>query len=279
MSLTAKALAGKVAIVTGASSGNGRAISLALAKAGSKVVCSDLQPEARQEGYEKDLSVPTHELIRKLGGEAIFQRCDVSNSSQIEELVSKAASTFGRLDIMVNNAGIFTGLKNILEETDDDFDRTMSINTRGTYFGCKYAIKQFLSQSEPAADTSEDAQSHPSIGKIINIASMGGLIGLAREPSYCASKGAVVNLTRQLAVDFGPSRINVNSLCPGFLATAMVRPFIEDKALNTSLHDATPWPRLGSAKDVSDAVLFLASPQSDWVTGTIMTVDGGFTSK
>ncbi|KAF5975149.1 alcohol dehydrogenase [Fusarium coicis] len=170
MSLTAKALAGKIAIVTGASSGNGRAISLALAKAGSKVVCSDLQPEARQEGYEKDPAVPTHELIKNLGGESIFQRCDGSNSSQIEELVSKAVSTFGRLDIMVNNAGIFTGLKNILEETDDEFDRSMSINTRGTYFGCKYAIKQFLSQSEPAPDTSEDAQSHPSIGKIINIA-------------------------------------------------------------------------------------------------------------
>nr|RBQ85579.1 hypothetical protein FVER53263_10523 [Fusarium verticillioides] len=192
----------------------------------------------------KDLAVPTHELIKNLGGESIFQRCDVSNSSQIEKLVSKAASTFGRLDIMVNTAGIFTGLKSILEETHDDFDRNMSINTRGTYFGCKYAIKQFLSQSEPAPDTSEDAQSHHSIGKIISIASMGGLIGLAQEPSYCASKGAVVNLTRQLAVDFGPSRINVNSLCPGFLATAMVRPFIEDKALNKSLHDATPWPRL-----------------------------------
>ncbi|KAG9494849.1 hypothetical protein J7337_013078 [Fusarium musae] len=192
----------------------------------------------------KDLAVPTHELIKNLGGESIFQRCDVSNSSQIEKLVSKAASKFGRLDIIVNTAGIFTGLKNILEETHDYFDRNMPINTRGTYLGCKYAIKQFLSQSEPAPDTSEDTQSHHSIGKIISIASMGGLIGLAREPSYCASKGAVVNLTRQLAVDFGPSRINVNSLCPGFLATAMVRPFIEDKALNKSLHDATPWPRL-----------------------------------
>lgn len=140
MSFTAKALAGKIAVVTSASSGNGRAIFLALAKAGFKAVCSDLQP----------------------------------------------AHTFERLDIVVNNVGISTGLNNILEETDQDFDRTMSIGTRGAYFGCKSAIKQFLSQSDPAPGTSEDTQSHPAIGKIIKIFSMGSLIGLVREPSYCA---------------------------------------------------------------------------------------------
>lgn len=274
-----RALASKIAIVTGSSSGHGRAIALAFAKAGASVVCSDLQPEARQEGYEQDLSVPTHSLIKQTGGVSIFQACDVSKPSQIKQLVDTAVKEYGRLDIMVNNAGIFTGLKTIVEETDDDFNRTMAINMGGVYYGCKYAIRQFLSQAEPSKNADGEAQDQPPIGKIVNIASMGGLIGLAKEPSYCASKGAVVNLTRQLGIDFGPKRINVNSLCPGYMATAMVRPFIEDPALNKSISDATPWPRLGTAKDVSDATLFLAGPQSDWITGTMLTVDGGCTAK
>ncbi|KAF9762895.1 hypothetical protein IL306_003288 [Fusarium sp. DS 682] len=208
--------AGTIAVLTGESSANGRAISLSRPRKGwlrSSLLRSPTRSQTRR--IRKKPCHYTHELIKKLGGESIFRRCDMSNSAQIEELVSKAAYTFRRLDIMVNNAGIFTGLKNILEETDKYFDRTIQ---------------------------AEDVQSHIAIDKIINIASIGGLIGLAREPAYCASKGAVVNLTRQLAVDFGPSHIKFNALCPRFLATAMVRPFTEDKALNESLRDATPWP-------------------------------------
>ncbi|KAM5342002.1 hypothetical protein ACJ41O_015033 [Fusarium nematophilum] len=241
MSSAITSLAGRIAVVTGASSGNGRAIVLALASTVASVVCSDIQPEGRQGGYENDLSIPTHELIASSGAESLFRRCDVSKASDIKPLVDIAVERFGRLDIMVNNAGIFTGPKTILEETEDHVDHPTAINTRGVYFGCKYAICQFLSQAESATTDGahSNGQTQPSIGKIINIASIGGLAGLTKEPSYCTSKGAVVNPTRQLAIDFSPRCINVSALCPGFLATAMVRPFIEDPSLNKSLHEAT----------------------------------------
>jgi hypothetical protein len=272
MASLSKRLLGRTAIVTGSSSGNGRAIALALAKAGANVVCSDLNPDARPEGYEEDPQ-PTHISIQKrYQGNSIFQKCDVQAHTQIKELVTRAAGEFGRLDIMVNNAGIFTGLKTILDSTEDEYDRTMGVNTKGTYFGCKYAIEQFLKQ-----DMLKD--SPHSTGKIVNIASMGGLIGLKEEPAYCASKGAVVNLTRQLAIDFGKKGVNVNAVCPGFMATAMVRPFLDNPDLKRQLDEATPWPVLGTAEDVANATLWLASSESDFVTGSSLTIDGGFTAR
>ena len=144
---------------------------------------------------------------------------------------------------MVNNAGIFTGLHTIVDETEDEYDRTMAVNAKSVWLGCKFAIRQMLTQ-EPVDG---------SRGRIVNIASIGGLVGLAAEPAYCAAKGAVVNLTRQLAVDFAPERINVNAICPGFLATAMVRPFLDDPELNKVLHAKSPWPELGTAEDVGKA--------------------------
>ena len=276
MAMLRKALSGQTAIVTGSSSGNGRAIALALAKAGANVVCSDQSPDARQEGYEEDQQ-PTHLSIQnRYGGNSLFQKCDVRHRAQIEVLVNRAVGEFGRLDIMVNNAGIFTGLKTILDCTEEEYDRTMAVNTKGTYFGCKYAIKQFLSQ-ERRVDAA-GAPTH-SIGKIVNIASMGGLIGLKEEPAYCASKGAVVNLTRQLAIDFGKKGVNVNAVCPGFMATAMVRPFLEDPALKKFLDDSTPWPVLGTAEDVASSTMWLAGPESDFMTGSVVTIDGGFTAR
>jgi NAD(P)-dependent dehydrogenase (short-subunit alcohol dehydrogenase family) len=113
---------------------------------------------------------------------------------------------------------------------------------------------------------------------VINIASIGGLVGLASEPAYCASKGAVVNLTRQLALDFAPQRIHVNAICPGFLQTAMVRPFLEDPELNQLLHEKSPWPDLGTAEDVGKAALFLASDEAAWVSGSMLVVDGAYTA-
>lgn len=281
MSAVAKLLLGKVAIVTGAASGNGRSIAVALADAGAAVVCSDLQPEARQDGYEKDVAVLTHDAITQAGGRAVFHRADVTIASDMEGLVAAAVKEFGRLDIMVNNAGIFTGAQNILELPIDEYDRTMAINTRGTYLGCRYAIQQFLAQSPPPpadADQQQEQEQTP-IGKIVNIASVAGLVGTRGAPAYCASKGAVVNLTRQLGVDFGPRRINVNAVCPSFVATAMVRPLLDDPEMRQLILDATPWPRLGTTKDVSDAVLFLAGPQSDWMTGSALTTDGGYSAR
>ncbi|OQU98460.1 hypothetical protein CLAIMM_04246 [Cladophialophora immunda] len=272
----ARNLVGRTAIVTGSSSGNGRAIAFALAKAGVNVVCSDRRAEQRPEGYEEDHQ-PTHLAIQsKYRAKSIYHQCDVQHQSQIRSLVRCAVGEFGRLDIMVNNAGIFTGLKTILDCSEEEYDATMAVNAKGTYLGCKYAIEQFLSQAPCAA--SAGGESH-SIGKIINIASMGGIIGLMQEPAYCASKGAVVNLTRQLAIDFGKKGVNVNAVCPGFMATAMVRPFLEDPGLKRFLDESTPWPVLGTAEDVANATIWLASPGSDFMTGSILTIDGGFTAR
>lgn len=266
----ARKLEGRTAVVTGSSSGNGRAIALALAAEGAAVVCSDIHEAAREGGYERDIDIPTHEVIRKAGGRAEYLTADAGKAADVEALVAGAARSFGRLDIMVNNAGIFTGLHTILDETEEQYDATMAINAKGVWLGCKYAIAQMMRQ-EPGAEGSR--------GRIVNIASIGGLVGLALEPAYCASKGAVVNLTRQLAIDFAPSRIAVNAICPGFLATAMVRPFLEDKNLRAGLEALTPWPRVGTAEDVAKCAVFLASDDSEWCTGSLLTVDGAFTAR
>jgi hypothetical protein len=262
-------LHGKNAIVTGSSSGNGRAIAITLARHGANVLCSDIQREARDGGYEGDIQRPTDEVVAELGVNANYQECDTTNALQVQALINTAATEFGSLDIMVNNAGVFTGLHTIVEETEEQWDFTMAVNAKGVFLGCKYALQQMLAQPD---------HDQPSRGKIINIASIGGLVGLAAEPAYCASKGAVVNLTRQIAVDYAPERINVNAICPGFLATAMVRPFLEDPELNKALHENSPWPNLGTAQDVADATLFLASEESRWVSGANLAVDGAYTA-
>jgi len=261
-------LTDKVAVVTGSSSGNGRAIALALAAEGAAVVCSDIRREAREGGYETDIDTATDDVIRAHGGKAEYVEADAADYAAVEGLVAAAVSSFGRLDVMVNNAGIFTGLHTIVDETEDEWDRTMAVNAKSVWLGCKFAIRQMLTQ-EPV---------NGSRGRVVNIASIGGLVGLAAEPAYCAAKGAVVNLTRQLAVDFAPERINVNAVCPGFLATAMVRPFLDDPELNQVLHAKSPWPELGTAQDVAKATVFLATDDARWATGTLLTVDGGFTS-
>jgi NAD(P)-dependent dehydrogenase (short-subunit alcohol dehydrogenase family) len=263
-------LEGQIAIVTGASSGNGRAIAVAMAQEGATILCSDLRPTALTAGYEKDLDVPTHEVIIKAGGRAAYHQADASKAADVKALVEKAVALYGRLDIMVNNAGVFTEVHTILEETEEQYDFTMNINAKGVWLGCKYAIGQMMNQT-PRRDGTR--------GRVVNIASIAGLVGLALEPAYCASKGAVVSLTRQLAVDFSPHRINVNAICPGFLATAMVRPFLEDKTANEMLHALTPYPRVGTAEDVAKLAVFLASDDAEWICGSNVTLDGAFTAR
>ena len=263
-------LENRVAVVTGSSSGNGRAIALALAREGAAVVCSDVKKSAREGGYEGDIQTDTDDVIRNEGGRAEYLDCDVTKASDVQAVIDRAVSAFGRLDIMVNNAGVFTDLHTIVDETEEQYDFTMAVNAKGVWLGCKLAITQMLKQEDNGGQTSR--------GKVINIASIGGLVGLAAEPAYCASKGAVVNLTRQLAVDYAPERINVNAICPGFLATAMVRPFLDDPELNKTRHDLSPWPHLGTAEDVGKLALYLASDDAEMVTGSMQVLDGGYTA-
>jgi NAD(P)-dependent dehydrogenase (short-subunit alcohol dehydrogenase family) len=264
-------LENQIAIVTGSSSGNGRAIALALSSAGATVVCADLNKNARKEGYEEDVEIDTDDVIRRREGKAVYVQADVRSASQVENLVTRTVSEFGRLDIVVNNAGVGTGLHTILEELEEGYDFVMAVNTKGVWLCCKYAIAEMLKQ-EPLESGSR--------GKIVNIASVAALIGRARHHAYSASKAAVVNLTRNLAVMYGPQRININAVCPGLIPTALTRPTTpETEQWHRDALQDTPWPRLGTSQDVAHCVLFLASPEAEWVTGIALAVDGGASAK
>ena len=264
-------LENQIAIVTGSSSGNGRAIALALSSAGATVVCADLNKDARKEGYEEDIEIDTDDLIQRRGDKAVYVQTDVRDASQVENLVTRTVSDFARLDIMVNNAGVGTGLNSILEEAEEGYDFVMAVNTKGVWLCCKYAIAQMLKQ-EPLESASR--------GKIVNIASIAALIGRSSSHAYNASKAAVVNLTRSLAVMYGPQRINVNAVCPGLIPTALTRPTTpEVEQWHRNVLEDTPWPRLGTSQDVDHCMLFLASAGAEWVTGIALAVDGGASAK
>jgi NAD(P)-dependent dehydrogenase (short-subunit alcohol dehydrogenase family) len=255
----------KVAIVTGASSGIGRAIAIGFAREGAKVACADLRKTARPEGYETDIQKDTDKVIHTAGGGAIFVKTDVTVGEEVASLLRATVERYGQLDIMVNNAGVFTRLSPIHETTEEEYDFTMKVNAKGVWHGCQQAIIQFLKQGNG--------------GKIINIVSIGGLVGLANEPAYCASKGAVANLTRQLAIDYGPHRINVNGICPNYLTTAMCRPYYDDPSICKMVEDATPMRRWGSPEEIVGPAIFLASSEADYVTGSMLIIDGGYTAR
>ncbi len=255
----------RVAIVTGASSGNGRAIARRLSQDGIAVLCADVRAEARSDGFEEDLEVPTHEAIRASGGRAEFVRCDVSDGKAFEAAIELAVATFGAADILVNNAGVFTGLATIFDETEEAFDLAVAVNLKGVWNGCKAMATHLRDAGKP--------------GRIINIASVGGQVGIGNEPGYCATKGGVVNLTKAVALDCAPYRIAVNAVCPGFIVTGMVREFVEQEDVLEVMRQATPWPRFGKPEDVAAACAFLARDEAEWVTGTILSVDGGYTAR
>jgi len=258
-------LSGQTAIVTGASSGNGRAIALSFADEGAAVVCADRIEKPRDEGYEDQIGTATHELIEERGGDAVFAECDVTDRSQVRSVIDAAVEEFGQLDIIVNNAGIFTRYVDITETTHEEWDQTIGVNLTGVWNGTKAGVEQMIEQGHG--------------GRVINIASVGGLVGLENEPAYSASKGGVVNFTRATALDCAAHEINVNAVCPGWISTAMTREYLEDPEFMAELEDATPWPRLGEPDDVADACTFLAGPRAEWITGHCLAVDGGYTAQ
>ena len=253
---------GKVAIVTGSGNGIGRAIAMAMADAGAKVTVSDLL----QEDGER-----TVKEITDRGGTAIFVAADVSVAEQAQNLIETTFTTFDRLDILVNNAGIGGGFAKLHELEPDDFDRVIDVNLRGTFLCSKYAIPHFLAQHD---------------GRIVNIASTYGLIGAPKAPAYCASKGAIINLTRQLAVDYGPDQIRVNAICPGYIDTSLGRRrstlSVEEIASATARREKAagmqPLGRQAQPSEVASVALFLASDGASFMTGSIVTVDGGCTT-
>jgi len=245
-------LQNKVALVTGGTSGIGRATAIAFGAAGAKVVFSGRR---EAEGEE------TAALIRDTGAECLFVRSDISDEAEIQALVEKTIATYGRLDCAFNNAGIESPLKPLHEQSIEDFDKLMSINVRGLFLCMKYEIQQMLNQES---------------GVIINNSSMGGLIAFPGVSPYVASKHAVMGLTRSAALDYAKQGIRINAVNPGLIATAMM-----DRLRSGSTDDVgstVPMGRMGQAAEIAQAVVFLCSDAASYITGQPLIVDGGLTA-
>ena len=246
-------LSGKTAIVTGARRGMGRAISLALAREGADVVVSDISQEDCQRVVDE---------IEQLGRKGLAVKCDVSSSGDVEAMVRKAVAEFGRVDILVNNAGIIS-YRPFLELTEEDWDKTLNVNLKGQFL-CARAVAREMVKSKH--------------GRIINIASISsGGCGIAFPliAHYTASKGGVVALTEALALELTSRGINVNAICPGAIDTDMAKGAKESGQLEQVLA-RVPKGRLGKPEEIADLAVFLASEQSEYISGAAIVIDGGW---
>lgn len=248
---------GKVALVTGGGSGIGRASAVAFDREGAKVVVVDISVEGGQE---------TVRMIKEAGGEAVFIRTDVSRSAEVEAMINKVIETYGHLDYAHNNAGIEEKEPVPMADcTEENWDRTININLKGVWLCMKYEIPQMLKQGS---------------GAIVNTASVGGLVGIAGRPSYGASKGGVIQLTRVAALDYATQGIRVNAVCPGVIRTPMVERMIANSPKAEEVYATSqPIGRMGRPEEVAEAVVWLCSDAASLVTGLIMPVDGGWTTK
>jgi NAD(P)-dependent dehydrogenase (short-subunit alcohol dehydrogenase family) len=249
-------LADRVAVVTGGASGLGRAIALRFADEGAIVIAGDLRDDPREGGAS------TKEL---LGDRGVVLHADASRWDDVDRLVSTAVERGGRLDVMVCNAGIAGRYsKSLLETSEEDWDAIMAVNLRGVFLGCKRAVAEMLGQ-EPIGEVR---------GRVVTISSQHGMIGPPGHVAYAASKGGVVNLTRQIAVDYGRHGILVNAVAPGKILTGS--PEQQDPETLAYSQARTPFHRLGRPDDVAGAAVFLASDDSGYVSGTNLLVDGGW---
>jgi 3-oxoacyl-[acyl-carrier protein] reductase len=239
------------AIVTGAARGLGRAIAMSLAASGAKVACIDVNEETLAE---------TVEAIRAAGGTAEPMACDVTDSDRVTETVGEVVKKWGGLRILVNNAGI-TRDNVILRMKDDQWDSVIAINLRGTFLFTRAAAKPMMKGRR---------------GRIINIASVSGLMGNPGQVNYSASKAGVIGLTRTVAKELAARSITVNAIAPGFIATDMTAALGEE--IIEQVTKQIPLGRMGDPQDISDAVLFLASDAASFITGHVLTVDGGLTA-
>lgn len=242
-------LQGKCAVITGASRGIGREIAIKYAKEGANIVLNYRNSETE--------ALQLKEELDKLGSDTLIVKANVSNFEEAEKLIKEAKEVFGRIDILVNNAGI-TKDNLIMRMKEEDFDSVIDVNLKGA-FNCLKAVTPIMIRQKS--------------GKIINMSSVVGVIGNAGQVNYCASKAGLIGMTKSLAREIGGKNINVNAIAPGFIDTDMTKVLSEDQKKN--IMSQVPLKRLGQAEDIANLALFLASNQSDYITGQVIHVDGG----
>ena len=247
----------KVAVITGAGGGMGRAAALRFSKEGAKVVIADIDGEAMRE---------THGLIAEQGGEATAISADISQQVQVQRLMAEANESYGSLDIIYNNAGIGPPADAAVTELEEStWDLVMGVNLRGTFLCSKYGIPYLVANGG---------------GSVINVASIAGMRANTLLPStaYTVSKGGIVSLTRQMAADYADKQVRVNAICPGPINTPTLAPFFEDPEVERQFRERIPLGRMGEPSDVIHLALYLASDEASWMTGSIITIDGGITA-
>jgi NAD(P)-dependent dehydrogenase (short-subunit alcohol dehydrogenase family) len=249
-----KILEHKVALVTGGTSGIGKATAIAMGAAGAKVVFS-----GRREAEGEEVA----NSIRKSGTECLFVRSDVSVEADVKALIEKTVASYGRLDVVFNNAGIESPTQPLHEQSVEDFDKLMAVNVRGLFLCMKYQIQQMLTQRS---------------GVIINNSSMGGIIAFAGVSPYIASKHAVMGLTRSAALDYAKQGIRINAVNPGLIATEMMNRFTTTGTTLEQLTSIVPMGRLGQSEEIAATVVFLCSDAASYITGQSLLVDGGYTA-
>jgi NAD(P)-dependent dehydrogenase (short-subunit alcohol dehydrogenase family) len=253
-------LSGKSALITGAASGIGLATAEFFVGEGAMVCMADNQAEAAEAAAER---------LRRQGHRAIAVPTDVTNSADVRRAVEATVRDFGRLDVLFANAGIgFTG--ELVQTTDEDWDRVMAVNARGVFLSCREAVRQMLAQQPPG-------------GAVVINGSISGLVGIPGQAPYAPSKGAVVEMTRQLAVEYARRGVRVNCVCPGTVDTAVLRRAMQmsgdPQGFLDMLIAGHPIGRIGRAEEIAVAVAFLASDDASFITGSILAVDGGYTAR
>jgi NAD(P)-dependent dehydrogenase (short-subunit alcohol dehydrogenase family) len=252
----ANALDKKSILITGGSTGIGKATVLRCAEEGALVTLADINTEEAEQVVAQ---------VNDAGGSAVFCRADVTQSEDVKQMIEMATSTYGRLDGAFNNAGIEGAFTSITKMTEVEYDRTVNVDMKGVWLCLKYQIETFLTQGSP--------------GSIVSTASVAGLVGTRGGSAYCGAKHGVVGMTKSVALECARKAIRVNAVCPGVIQTPMVDRMTTEAGISAqALVDQEPMERLGLPKEIAEAVVWLLSEQSSFVTGIAMPVDGGYTA-
>jgi len=249
---------GKVAIITGGAEGIGKETALLFGREGAKILIID---------YDNEKGIQTEKTLNERGIENLFIKADVRNSAEVQQIAEQALRRFGKIDILVNNAGA-AGAVPVVELTEDNWDRIIDTNLKGVYLCCKYIIPKMIEGGG---------------GVIVNMASVLGFIGRERASAYNAAKGGVVTLTKNMALDYVASNIRVNAVCPGFVDTDLVRRYVNNSDNPAKTYDELvqlhPMGRLAKPEEIAYSVLFLASDESSFITGSCLIIDGGYSAR